>query len=84
MLLITTHAPVLGEASSDIYFIEIRPFNENFQEGEAQQGQPEPANPLREVMTTQKADYPRDPRNILARSLLQLPAEYETTVRKNR
>ncbi len=42
-----------GEASSDIYFIEVRPFNERFQEAEAQQGQPEP-NPLREILASQK------------------------------
>ena len=46
-----------GEKSSDIYFIEIRPFNENYQEGESQEGEPaEPPepNPLSEVVTSQK------------------------------
>ena len=42
-----------GEASSDIYFIEIRPFNENFQEMEAEQGPPMP-NPLLEILASQK------------------------------
>ena len=45
-----------GEASSDIYFIEIRPFNESFHEGQGEQEQGEPAepNPLSEVMSSQK------------------------------
>ena len=42
-----------GEASSDIYFIEIRPFNENFQEGEGEPAPPMP-NPLLEIITSQK------------------------------
>ena len=44
-----------GEASSDIYFIEIRPFNEDFHEGEAEQAeaQAEP-NPLAGIITSQK------------------------------
>ena len=42
-----------GEASSDIYFIEIRPFNEDFQEMEAEQGPPMP-NPLLEILASQK------------------------------
>ena len=44
-----------GEASSDIYFIEIRPFNEDFHAGESE-GQPGPAepNPLLEVVSSQK------------------------------
>ena len=41
------------EASSDIYFIEIRPFNEDFQEMEAEQGPPMP-NPLLEALASQK------------------------------
>ena len=42
-----------GEASSDIYFIEIRPFNENFQE--AEQGEPQQeSNPVLEMVATQK------------------------------
>ena len=44
-----------GEASSDIYFIEIRPFNENFQEAEAEQGEPQQeSNPALEMVATQK------------------------------
>ena len=45
-----------GEASSDIYFIEIRPFNENFQETEAEQGEPQQqeSNPALEMVATQK------------------------------
>ena len=42
-----------GEASSDIYFIEIRPFNEDFHEGEAEQAQAEP-NPLTGIIASQK------------------------------
>ena len=42
-----------GEASSDIYFIEIRPFNEDFQEMEAEQGPPM-SNPLLEILASQK------------------------------
>ena len=44
-----------GEASSDIYFIEIRPFNEDFHEGEAQQAQAQAEpNPLTEITASQK------------------------------
>ena len=43
-----------GEASSDIYFIEIRPFNENFHEGEGEPGQEAAPNPLLEVVSSQK------------------------------
>ena len=44
-----------GEASSEIYFIEIRPFNEDFHEGEneGQPGEAEP-NPLSDVISSQK------------------------------
>ena len=44
-----------GEDSSDIYFIEIRPFNEDFHEGESegQPGEAEP-NPLSGVIRSQK------------------------------
>ena len=70
-----------GEASSDIYFIEIRPFNENFQEGEAQQqGQPEP-NPLREVVTSQKQIIRETAKHISAKPPT-ITAEYEAAVRK--
>ncbi|MCG8626603.1 MAG: DUF4175 domain-containing protein, partial [Proteobacteria bacterium] len=45
-----------GEASSDIYFIEIRPFNENFREEEAQDGeqQQQESNPALEMVANQK------------------------------
>ena len=44
-----------GEASSDIYFIEIRPFNEDFHEGEAEQAQAQAEpNPLSGIITSQK------------------------------
>ncbi len=45
-----------GEASSDIYFIEIRPFNENFREEAAQEGeqQQQEPNPALEMVATQK------------------------------
>ena len=44
-----------GEASSEIYFIEIRPFNEDFHEGESEgePGEAEP-NPLSDVISSQK------------------------------
>ena len=43
-----------GENSSDIYFIEIRPFNEDFHEGEGEPGQPAEPNPLTEVISSQR------------------------------
>ena len=44
-----------GKASSDIYFIEIRPFNEDFHEGEAQQAQAQAEpNPLLGIIASQK------------------------------
>ena len=44
-----------GEASSDIYFIEIRPFNEDFHEGEAEQAQAQAEpNPLVGIIASQK------------------------------
>ena len=44
-----------GEASSDIYFIEVRPFNEDFHEGEAQQAQAQAEpNPLLGIIASQK------------------------------
>ena len=69
-----------GEARSDIYFIEIRPFNESFQEGEAQQGQSEP-NPLREVITSQKQIIRETSKHISAKPST-ITAEYEAAVRK--
>ena len=69
-----------GEVSSDIYFIEIRPFNENFHEGEAEQGQPEP-NPLREVITSQKQIIRETSKHISTKPST-ITAEYEAAVRK--
>ena len=44
-----------GAASSDIYFIEIRPFNEDFHEGEAEQAQAQAEpNPLSGIIASQK------------------------------
>ena len=44
-----------GEASSDIYFIEIRPFNEDFHEGEGEQAQAQAEpNPLSGIIASQK------------------------------
>ena len=44
-----------GEASSEVYFIEIRPFNEDFHEGESEgePGEAEP-NPLLDIISSQK------------------------------
>ena len=42
-----------GEASSEIYFIEVRPFNERFQEEDGEQGEPAP-NVILELIATQK------------------------------
>ena len=44
-----------GEATSDIYFIEIRPFNEDFHEGEGEQAQAQAEpNPLSGIVASQK------------------------------
>ena len=45
-----------GEASSEIYFIEVRPFNERFQEEDGEQGEPAPPAPnvILELIATQK------------------------------
>ena len=44
-----------GEATSDIYFIEIRPFNEDFHEGEGEQAQAQAEpNPLSGIIASQK------------------------------
>ena len=45
-----------GEASSEIYFIEVRPFNERFQEEDGEQGEPAPPTPniILELIATQK------------------------------
>ena len=45
-----------GKASSQIYFIEVRPFNERFQEEDGEQGEPAPPAPniILELIATQK------------------------------
>ena len=71
-----------GEASSDIYFIEIRPFNENFHEGqgEQQQGQPAEPNPLSEVMSSQKQII-RETWNHVNTKPSAITAEYQSAVK---
>ena len=71
-----------GEASSDLYFIEIRPFNENFHEGESEgePGQPEP-NPLSEVITSQKEIIRETSKHIGAKPVT-VTQKYQTAVRK--
>ena len=71
-----------GEASSDIYFIEIRPFNENFHEGESEgePGQAEP-NPLSEVISSQKEIIRETSKHIRAKPLT-IPQKYQSAVRK--
>ena len=71
-----------GEASSDIYFIEIRPFNENFHEGESE-GEPGQAesNPLSEVISSQKEIIRETSKHIRAKPLT-IPQKYQSAVRK--
>ena len=71
-----------GEASSDIYFIEIRPFNENFHEGESEgePGQAEP-NPLSEVISSQKKIIRETSKHIRAKPLT-ISQKYQSAVRK--
>lgn len=69
-----------GEASSDIYFIEIRPFNENFQEAEGQPGQPMP-NPLLKVIGSQKQII-RETSNHINAKPLSVTDEYRSAVKK--
>ncbi|MCY4552254.1 MAG: hypothetical protein OXC79_01160, partial [Candidatus Poribacteria bacterium] len=69
-----------GEASSDIYFIEIRPFNEDFQEMEAEQGQPMP-NPLVEILASQKQIIRETAKHISAKPSSVTEA-YRSTVKK--
>ena len=70
-----------GEASSEIYFIEIRPFNEDFHEGEAEQAQapPEP-NPILEVIASQKQVIRETWKHANARSTAD--EEYRSAVKK--
>ena len=71
-----------GEASSDLYFIEIRPFNENFHEGESEgePGQPEP-NPLSEVVSSQKEIIRETSKHIRAKPVA-VTEKYQSAVRK--
>ncbi len=69
-----------GEASSDIYFIEIRPFNEDFQEMEAEQGQPMP-NPLVEILASQKQIIRETAKHISAKPS-SVTDEYRSAVKK--
>ena len=68
-----------GEASSEIYFIEIRPFNEDFHEGESEPGEPAP-NPLSEVISSQKQIIRETWKHTNAQSTSD--AEYQSAVRK--
>ena len=70
-----------GEASSDIYFIEIRPFNENFHEGEGEQGQPAEPNPLLEVVSSQKQII-RETSKHISMKPRTMTEEYQAAVRK--
>ena len=69
-----------GEASSDIYFIEIRPFNEDFQEMEAEQGPPMP-NPLLEILASQKQIIRETAKHIRAKPS-SVTEEYRSAVKK--
>ena len=69
-----------GEASSDIYFIEIRPFNEDFQEMEAEQSQPMP-NPLLEILASQKQIIRETAKHISAKPS-SVTEEYRSAVKK--
>ena len=69
-----------GEASSDIYFIEIRPFNENFHEGEGEPGQGEP-NPLSEVISSQKEIIRETSKHVSAKPVT-VTQKYQAAVRK--
>ena len=70
-----------GEASSDIYFIEIRPFNENFHEGEGEPGQPAEPNPLLEVISSQK-EIIRETSKHIREKPLTITGKYQSAVRK--
>ena len=69
-----------GEASSDIYFIEIRPFNENFQEAEGEPGQPMP-NPVLKIIASQKQVI-RETSNHINAKPLSVTDEYRSAVKK--
>lgn len=72
-----------GEANSDIYFIEIRPFNENFREGEAQEGeqqQQQESNPALEIVATQKQIIRETAKHINTKPA-SITEEYRSAVR---
>ena len=71
-----------GEDSSDLYFIEIRPFNENFHEGESEgePGQAEP-NPLSDVISSQKEIIRETSKHIRAKPVA-VTQKYQAAVRK--
>ena len=71
-----------GEASSDIYFIEIRPFNENFREEEAQEGeqQQQESNPALEMVANQKQIIRETAKHINTRPA-SITEEYRSAVR---
>ncbi|RKU25618.1 hypothetical protein C6499_14695 [Candidatus Poribacteria bacterium] len=69
-----------GEASSDIYFIEIRPFNENFQEMEAESGPPMP-NPLLKIIGSQKQII-RETSNHINAKPSSVTEEYRSAVKQ--
>ena len=70
-----------GEASSEIYFIEIRPFNEDFHEGESQgePGEAEP-NPLSGVISSQKEIIRETSKHIRTKSVT-VAETYQVAVR---
>ena len=71
-----------GEASSDIYFIEIRPFNENFREEEAQEGeqQQQESNPALEMVANQKQIIRETAKHINTKPA-SMTEEYRSAVR---
>ena len=72
-----------GEASSDLYFIEIRPFNENFQEEEGEPAPSEPAepNPVLEMAVSQKQIIRETSKHINAKPPT-ITEEYRSAVKK--
>ena len=71
-----------GEASSDIYFIEIRPFNEDFHEGESEgePGEAEP-NPLSDVISSQKEIIRETSKHVHTKPVT-VTQKYQAAVRK--
>ena len=71
-----------GEASSEIYFIEIRPFNEDFHEGESEgePGEAEP-NPLLDIISSQKEIIRETSRHSRTKSAA-VTETYQAAVRK--